>query len=162
MAEDLPFIPEHTFDAVLELDSEQGGVHVLVPFNVEQAYGTRGQLKVRTTIDGFPYAGSLFPLGDGTHGLIVVKPIRGAIGKTWGHTVHVELARDVAPRQVTVPEDFAQALQVTRGAREKFEQLSYSHQREYVRWVEAAKKDDTRRKRVVEAAGMVAAGKKRS
>lgn len=156
------FIPEHEFDAVLELDSEQGGIYVLVPFSVEEVYGTRAQLKVRTTIDGFPYEGSLFPFGDGSHGLIVVKPIRGAIGKTWGHTVHVQLARDTAPRQVAVPDDFAQALLVTRGARDKFEKLSYSHQREYVRWVEAAKKDDTRRKRIVEAAEMVAAGKKRS
>ena len=155
------FIPEHEFDAVLELESEHGGIYVLVPFSVEETYGTKAQLKVRTTIDGFPYAGSLFPLGDGHHGLIVAKPIRGAIGKTWGHTVHVQLARDVAPRQVTLPEDFAQALLVTSGAREKFEKLSYSHQREYVRWVEAAKKDDTRRKRVVEAAEMVAAGRKR-
>ncbi len=159
---ELAFTPEHEFDAVLELESENGGVYFLVPFAVADVYGTRGQLPVRVTIDGFPYQGSLFPIGDGTHGLIVIRQVRGAIGKTWGHTVHVRLAHDKAPRQVEMPEDFAEALLLTPGAREKFALLSYSHQREYVRWVEGAKKDDSRRKRVVEAAEMIAAGKKRS
>ncbi len=156
------FVPEHTFDAVLELESENGGVYFLVPPTVDTTSGPRGPLKVRVRIDGFPLQTALSTLTDGTPGIVVPRVVRNAVGKTWGHTVHVELARDTAPRQVSVPEDFADALLITSGAREKFERLSYSHQREYVRWVEAAKKDDTRRKRVVEAAEMVAAGKKRS
>jgi hypothetical protein len=161
MTPEAAFTPEHEFDAVLELDSENGGVYFLTPFAVEETYGTRAQVKVRVTIDGFPYQSSLFPLGDGTHGLVVPRAIRNAIDKTWGHVVHVQLARDTAPRVVEVPADLADALLLTPGAREKFTNLSYSHQREYVRWVEGAKKDDTRRKRVVEAAEMVAAGRKR-
>ncbi|MBC7447903.1 MAG: DUF1905 domain-containing protein [Hymenobacteraceae bacterium] len=160
MPEESTFIPEHEFEAVLELDSENGGVYFLMPFAVEEAYGTRGQLKVRVTIDGFPYQSALFPISDGTHGLVVPRTIRNSIEKTWGHTVRVQLARDNAPRVVEVPADLADAL-LLAGAREKFANLSYSHQREYVRWVEATKKDDTRRKRVVEAAEMVAAGRKR-
>ena len=162
MPEEPAFIPEHEFDAVLELDSEVGGgVYLLVPFSVEAHYGQRGHLPVRVTLDGFPYQGSLFPLGDGTHGLPVLKAIRGAIGKTWGHTVRVRLLHDVAPRRLTPPDDLADALALVPGARERFANLAYTHQREYVRWVESAKKDDTRRKRVTEAAAMIGAGKKR-
>ena len=157
----LSFSPEHEFDAVLELESESGGVYFLVPFSVAERYGVKGQLPVRATIDGFPYQGSLFPVGDGTHGLIVIKTIRKAIDKTWGHTVRVQLAHDTAPRVMELPADFAEALLVVPGARERFDKLSYSHQREYVRWIEGAKKEETRRKRLGEAVEMVAAGKKR-
>ncbi len=154
--------PEHTFTALLELDPELGGVLVVVPFNVEAAYGTPGPVRVVATFDGFPHYGALRPLGDGHHALTLPKNIRGAIGKTWGDGVTVTVARDLALRVVEVPTDLADALALTPGARTAFELLSYNHQREYVRWVEGAKKDDTRRQRVVEAAERIAAGKKRA
>ncbi|AYA35719.1 DUF1905 domain-containing protein [Hymenobacter oligotrophus] len=156
------FTPEHTFEAPLELDSESGGVFVLMPFDVKEVYGTRGQVKVLATFDGFPYQGSLMPLGDGTHCLIVPKQVRGAIDKTWGHEVHVELARDTNPRVVEVSEEFARVLAAEPGAREKFDLLSYTHQKEYTRWIEAAKSTEIRYERMRKAVGMIKAGKKRS
>lgn len=156
------FQPEFEFDADLELASEDGGgVYVAVPFNVQEAYGTRGQVPIRATIDGFPYQGSLTPMGDGQHVLIVLKIIRGAIGKTWGETVHVKLARDTAPRTIEVPDDFVAAMAAVPGLREKFEAMAYSHRREYVQWIERAKKYETRQRRLEEAVTMIQAGKKR-
>jgi len=157
------FIPEHEFDAQLELDTgDGGGVYVIVPFSVPEVYGTRGQVKVQTTIDGFPYQGSLTPVGDGHHALPVLKAIRGAIGKTWGEWVHVTLARDTAPRTVVVPADLARALAATPGVRERFDALAYTHQKEFVRWIEGAKKAETRERRLAEAVAMIQAGRKRS
>ncbi len=156
-----PFKPEHEFDASMEIDLASGGVYVVVPFSVEEKYGVRGLLPVRVTLDGFPFEASLHPLGDGEHGLSVPKIVRGAIDKTWGAVVHVALAHDKAPRQITPPDDFAHALLTAPGAREKFARLGYTHQREYVRWVEAAKNVDTRRRRIEEAVTMVLAGRKR-
>lgn len=162
MSSDFPaFTPEHSFEAELELDSEQGGVFVIVPFDVPAAYGTRGQVKVLVTFDGFPYRGSLVPMGDGQHLLGVPKQIRGSIGKTWGNTVQVELARDTEPRMAEVSEEFARALHEA-GVRPQFDALSYSHQREYTRWIESAKKSETRYERISKAVGMIRAGKKRS
>lgn len=156
------FQPEFEFDADLELAPEDGGgVYVVVPFNVEEAYGSRGQVPILATIDGFPYQGSLTPVGDGYHALIVIKTVRGAIGKTWGESVHVKLARDTAPRTVEVPDDFVAALAAVPGLREKFDALAYSHRREYVQWIERAKKYETRQRRVEEAVTMLVAGKKR-
>lgn len=161
MPSDFPaFTPEHTFDAELELESENGGVFVIIPFDVKEVYGTRGQVKVLVTFDGFPYRGSLVPTSDGHHILGVVKQIRGAIGKTWGNTVHVQLARDTEPRMVELSEDFARALD-NAGARQRFEDLAYSHQREYTRWIESAKKTETRFERMKKATEMILAGRKR-
>lgn len=162
MPSDFPaFTPEHTFDAELELESENGGVFVIIPFDVKEVYGARGQVKVLATFDGFPYRGSLAPMGDGQHLLGVPKQVRGAIGKTWGNTVHVELALDTEPRMVELSEDFARALD-NAGARKRFEDLAYSHQREYTRWIESAKKTETRYERISKAVEMIRAGRKRS
>ncbi|KAA9338180.1 DUF1905 domain-containing protein [Hymenobacter busanensis] len=155
------FEPEHTFEAVLELDSEHGGVFVIIPFNVAEVYGTRGQVKVQATFDGFPYRGSLAPMGDGQHLLGVPRQIRNAIEKTWGHTVTVALAKDTQPRVAEVSDDFARAL-TNAGARQKFEDLSYTHQKEFTRWVEAAKSTETRYERMKKAVEMILAGQKRS
>jgi hypothetical protein len=158
----MDFKPEHSFDAELELESESGGVFFVLPFSVAEAYGTRGQLPVDVRIDGFPYRTTLFREGDGTHTLVVPRPVRGAIGKTWGHTVRVELARDNAPRYIEPPADLAEALLLVPGARARYDKMSYTHQREYVRWIEGAKKEETRRRRLEQAAEMIAAGKKRA
>ncbi|GAA4374743.1 YdeI/OmpD-associated family protein [Hymenobacter koreensis] len=155
------FEPEHTFEAVLELDSEHGGVFIIVPFSVPEVYGTRAQLKVQATIDGFPYRGSLAPMGDGQHLLIITRQVRNAIEKTWGHTVTVALAKDVNPRVAEVSDDFAKAM-TNAGARQKFDDLSYTHQKEFTRWIEAAKNTETRYERMKKAVEMILAGKKRS
>jgi uncharacterized protein YdeI (YjbR/CyaY-like superfamily) len=41
-----------------------------------------------------------------------------------------------------------------------FKQLSYSHQRDYVLWIEEAKKETTRQRRRLKAVELLAAGKR--
>ncbi|GAA4347204.1 hypothetical protein GCM10023185_02100 [Hymenobacter saemangeumensis] len=164
-ADNSPEIPfEHEFDAVLEADAEaaDGGVFVLAPFSVPEVYGTRGRVPVRATLDGFPYSGSLVPLGDGHHALLVLKQIRRAIGKTLGDTVRVALSRDTTERKVTVPDDLAAALQDNAAAATYFAKLAFTHQREYVRWLEGAKKPETRTRRLEETVARLARGLKRA
>jgi uncharacterized protein YdeI (YjbR/CyaY-like superfamily) len=43
-----------------------------------------------------------------------------------------------------------------------FAKLAYSHQREYVRWLEGAKKPETRLKRLGETVAMLIQGRKRA
>jgi hypothetical protein len=105
---------------------------------------------VRCTIDGQPFRGSIFPYG-GVYYLGVVRKVRDAIGKTFGDTVRVVLELDDEPRTVAVPEDLARALAGNATAGTAFDKLSYSHKREYVDWIAAAKKDETRQRRIAKA-----------
>jgi uncharacterized protein YdeI (YjbR/CyaY-like superfamily) len=59
----------------------------------------------------------------------------------------VTLAADTAPRTVEVADDLRAALDAA-GLADTFTALSYSHQREYVTWIDEAKKPATRARRI--------------
>lgn len=155
-----------TDSAKIEFEAEiiggdKGGMGVYVPFEVPSVFGTRGQVKITCTIDGEPYRGSLAPMG-GKHILIILKRIREKIGKKAGDMVHIVLEQDKEPRTVMVPDDFAMALAKNKKAKEIFEKFAYTHRKEYVRWIEEAKRSETRERRIAKAVIMLSEGKKYS
>lgn len=140
-----------------------GGCWVIVPFDVEEVFGAK-RVKVQVTFDGRPhppYRGSLVRMGEPHHILLMRKEIREQIGKAPGDTVRVVVWKDVEPRTVTVPTDLAEALSADHDARAAFDALSYTHRKEYVQWVEEAKRADTRDRRIVRTVEMVKAGETR-
>ena len=137
------------------------GAYFLVPFNVQEVYGTKAHVKVRGTIDGHPYRGLIANMGEG-HCMVVRKEIREAIGKTVGDTVKIVMEIDTEPRIVTVPEDFQSALEDNPEAQENFDRFSYTHKKEYVEWIEGAKKAETRANRIQKSIERIAASRKRS
>ena len=153
--------PEHEFEAVLETGDGDGGVFVVVPFSVPEVFGTRGRVPVQVTFDGYPYQGSITPLGDGHHALHVLKQIRKAVDKTIGDTVRVTLSRDVVERKMDAPADLAEQLATNPKAAAYFTKLAYTHQREFVRWLEGAKRPDARARRLGEIVEMLGQGRKR-
>ena len=70
-------------------------------------------------------------------------------------------ALDDRPRTVELPEDVAGALGAA-GARDAFDQLAYSHRKEFVRWIEEAKRPETRQRRIDRTCEMVLAGEHRN
>jgi hypothetical protein len=153
--------PEHEFEAILEASGETGGVYVVVPFSVQEVYGPKGQVPVQVTFDGYPYQGSLVPMGDGYHALLILKQIRKAIDKTVGDSVRVTLTRDTAERKMDAPADLAAQLDANPKAAAYFAKLAYTHQRDYVRWLEGAKRPETRATRLAQTIEMLGQGRKR-
>lgn len=141
---------------------EGGGAWVEVPARIMETYGAKGRVPVKALIDGEPYRGSLVKMGGDCHRLGVLKDIRAKIGKGEGDIVHVILERDTEERTVEVPADFQKALNKNKTAKVTFEKLAYTHKKEYVRWIEEAKKAETRATRIEKAIGMIADGKKYS
>jgi uncharacterized protein YdeI (YjbR/CyaY-like superfamily) len=66
------------------------------------------------------------------------------------------MGRDV--RKVDVPRDLLTALRKVRGATAAFRELAPSHQREYVAWIETAKRPDTRQRRINKLVEMIMQG----
>jgi hypothetical protein len=90
------------------------------------------------------------------------RAVRGEAGVDVGDTVEVELELDTAPRQVQVPEALAKALAGDSVARAAFDRLAYTHRKEYARWIDEAKRDETRQRRVAQALEMLRQGEHRT
>jgi hypothetical protein len=122
--------------------------HMPIPFNVEKAFGTKARVAVRGTINGFAYRSSIMPRGDGTHYMAVNRQMQEGANAGIGDTVKVVMVPDPVERTVTVPADLKKALAGKAKADRAFGALSYSHRKEYVDWIEQAKKPETRARRV--------------
>jgi hypothetical protein len=142
------------------VEGRGGGAFVSVPFDVFEFFGTRGQLRVKGTIDGHSFKSSMAPMGGGTHLLGLHKATREAIGKSTGDRVEVVLEADTDERTVVVPDDFRKALAKSSPARETFDRFAYTHRKEYVQWIQSAKRPETRQRRIDQAVERIARGVK--
>ena len=149
---------KHTFSATI-IDPGGGGAFVEVPFDVEKAFGSK-KPKVKATFDGVPYRGILARMGTDYHILIILKSIREQIGKSFGDKVKVTVELDTEPRVIEVPKDLLKELKKHKEAKTFFDTLSYTHKREYVMWINEAKKEETRQNRIVKMIEMLKKGKK--
>jgi len=149
---------QYKFKANIE-GAGEGGACVLFPYDTEQEFGTRGQVPVKVSFDGVPYTGTMVKYGRPEHMLPLLKSIREQIGKGPGDTVQVVVERDTAERTVAVPPELAKLLKQEK-LLPVFEKLSYTHRKEYCRWISEAKKDETRLRRLGKAVEMLKAGVK--
>src|SRR5215212_5133394 len=151
-------IGKQSFTAVIK-NAGGGGAFVDVPFDVEAAFGSK-KPRIKAMIEGVPYRGLLVRMGGPNHMLIILKGIREQIGKTFGDEVTVTVEPDSEPRLIEIPKDLMKELKKDKEAKAFFDKLFYTHQKEYVRWVEEAKKEETRQNRIVKTMEMLKNGKR--
>jgi Bacteriocin-protection, YdeI or OmpD-Associated/Domain of unknown function (DUF1905) len=121
-----------------------------VPPEVVEALGSGKRPAVRVTIAGYTYRSTIASMG-GVFMLPVSAEVRHNAGVAGGDEVDVDVELDTEPREVTVPPDFAQALDRDAAARRFFDRLSYSHKRRWVMSIEDAKTAETRQRRITKA-----------
>lgn len=114
-----------------------------------EALSAKKRVPVRVTINGFTYRSTVAPMG-GDLLLPLNRQNREGAGVAAGDVVEVDLEVDDEPRVVEVPDDLAAALASDESAKKHFDGLSYSHQREYVEWINEAKRAETRERRVAQ------------
>ena len=149
---------KHTFRGIIQ-NAGGGGAFVEVPFDVETAFGSK-RPKVKTMIEGVPYRGLLVRMGSECHMLLILKSIREQIGKTFGAEIKISVELDTEERVIEVPKDLMKALKKDKEAKAFFDKLSYTHKKEYVTWINEARKDDTRQNRIAKTMEMLRKGKR--
>ncbi len=117
------------------------------PFNVVEVFQRKGRVPVKGTIDGFPFRSSLMNMGDG-HMMVVNAQLRAGAKCKAGDTVTIVMELDEGKRTVEVPAHLKKIIDRDPKAREFWPKLSFTHQKEYVREIEGAKKPETRDKRI--------------
>lgn len=148
----------YTFKARIE-GGIGGGAAVIFPYSVEQEFGVKGRVPVKSTLHGVAYSGSLVKCGPGRHMLGVLKSIREQTGKDIGDTIDVVIWKDEEVRIVEVPESFAKLMK-KEGVLAIFEKLSFTNRKEYCRWISEARKEETRQARLVKSIEMLKTGVK--
>lgn len=135
--------------------------YIEFPFSTEEVYGKKGQVKIKVLFDNqIEYRGTLEKMKSNCHILGVTQEIRTKLGKSFGDEVWVKIWEDKEERIVEIPEDVQMVFNENVQAKEMFEAMSYTHRKEYIRWIVEAKKTETRENRKVKMIEMILAGKK--
>jgi hypothetical protein len=146
---------KQTFSCVLEKHPTMNATVIAVPFDVEAAFGSK-RVPVIATINTAEYRGTIVRMA-GKYLLGLPREFRERARIEVGNNIVVTLEKDLAPRVVTLPADFAKALKKNKDAAAEWAKLSYSHRKEYVGAIEEAKKPETRTRRIEGAIRMIAA-----
>ncbi len=145
------------FRATLQLHGKTA-TGMEVPPEIVEKLGGGKRPAVRATINGYTYRSSIAPMG-GIFLLGVSDEVRKHAGVAAGDALDVEVELDTEPREVTVPPDFAAALDASPEAKRFFEGISYSNKRRFVLSVEDAKTPETRQRRIEKAISALREGK---
>jgi hypothetical protein len=133
---------------------------IQVPEEVIEALGSGKRPAVKVTINGYTYRSTVAVMG-GVYMVGVNAENRAGAGVAGGDEVDVDIDLDTAPREVSMPTDFAAALDTEPEARRTFDGLSYSNKSWHVLQVEGAKTDETRQRRIAKSVESLKQGRAR-
>lgn len=149
------------FTAIIKQNGEMNAAFVEFPFSTEELFNKKGQVKIKALFDGkVEYRGSLAKMNSDCHILGLTQETRKQLGKTFGDEVSVSLIEDKEERVVEIADDIAFVFDENPDAKLLFDKMSYTHKKEYIRWIEEAKKPETRENRKIKMILMILEGKK--
>ena len=136
----------------------RGGIAIRIPFDPSAEWGAKERHDVTGSIAGHKVRGRLTMRG-GQHYL--------ELGPAWcrdnrladGAEVSVEIAPE-GPQLVSMAADLTAALNAEPEARRFFESLATFYRKGFVRWIEGAKRPETRAKRIAETVAALKSGKR--
>jgi hypothetical protein len=132
--------------------------YIAIPFNPNEVWGVKQRHHITGSINGCAVRGSL-----GSDGSQYFLPL----GAAWRRDSGVEAGAEVevvltpeGPQADTLAGDIHAALDSEPEARAFFEALATFYRNGYIRWIESAKRPETRSARIAEMISLLKAGKK--
>ena len=146
-----------TFKATIVRD---GSIcYIPLTFDPKPVFG-RTRAPVKVTLNRYTFRSTIAAMGGPTC-IPLRKSHREAAGLEGGESIQVRLDLDTEPRVVKPPADLVKALKAA-SVWDRWQDLSFTHQREHVEAIEDARKPETRTRRIEKAVQMVGArGSKR-
>ncbi len=147
---------EQHFEAIIRQIGKRVGI--VLPFDPAEAWGTKARYDVTGTINEVPIRGPL--LADGDHYFLGLGPAwRRDCNITTGMTVTVRLAAE-GPQVGTMAADLTAAFATAPAAIAFFNTLPSFYRKNYMRWINGAKRPETRAKRIQELIELLSAEKR--
>ena len=141
-----------TFTAKIQPVGETSMTTIEVPFDPKPVFG-KVRAPVVVKIGTHTFRSTIVAMGGGWW-VPLRRSSREAAGVKAGQRVKVTMTLDEAERTVEVPPDLRKALKAA-GAWEKWNAMSYTHQREHAEAIQEAKKPETRERRIAKCVEMV-------
>ena len=136
-----------------------GWTYIVVPYTLACALkeNNKKTFRVKGRLDDYTIKSvSLLPMGDGDFILPLNLAMRKGIKKQKGAVIHVQLEKD--EEEIKVPSDLLDCLNDEPVGLQYFNSLPKSHRNYFIKWIELAKTDTTRAKRIACAVTALANG----
>ena len=139
---------------ILQFESQgekTGWTYIEIPADIAQQLkpGNKKSFRVKGMLDGLAVNGmALMPMGGGNFILALKADIRKGIKKNAGAMLAVKLEED-KDYKIEVPDDLQECFEFEPDALAQFNTLPKSHRDYFIKWIESAKTNDTRAKRIV-------------
>lgn len=135
-----------------KMGEKTGWTYIDIPLDIAEQLNpnNRKAFRVKGSLDAYSYNGvNLVPIGEGNYILALNATMRKAIKKQQGDLVLVKMEVDKA--EVKLSEDFMECLEDDVDAKTYFLSLPKGHQRYFSNWIESAKTEATKAKRIAQA-----------
>jgi hypothetical protein len=144
-----------------KIEGKEAGVVAAItpPVDVIEWFGTRARVPIRGTINGFPFRSSLMPCG-GMRMMPVNKTLCQGAGVKPGDIVDVVMERDEEERTVEAPAELQKELARNKKARERWEDLAFTHKKEMAIAISGAKQEETKKRRLAKVMEVLKTGSK--
>src|SRR5260221_6003982 len=128
------------FTGVIKTNKENSSAWIDFPYDLKKTYGVGNLVPFIATFDGHvTYRGSLAKMGGDCAMVLLRKDVFAEIGKKTGEEVDILIVFDDKPRELTVAKDLRKILE-EGNVWGVFSILSFTHRKEYIEWIESAKK----------------------
>ena len=134
-----------------EQGDKTGWTYIVVPAAVAQQLkpGNKKSFRVRGMLDGLAVKGmALMPMGEGNFIMALKAEVRKGIHKNAGAMVQVRIEEDTEYK-VEVPDDLQECFDFEPEALDFFNSLPKSHRDYFIKWIDQAKTNETRAKRII-------------
>ena len=134
-----------------QMGEKTGWTYIEIPaIQASQLYpGNKKSFRVKGKLDQVPVKQlALLPMGDGHFIIPLNAEMRKALKKQKGAELYVQLEKDESP--ITINNDLISCLEDEPAALRFFQSLQTSHQHYFSKWIETAKSDSTKSKRIAQ------------
>lgn len=153
------------FEAVLRRPAdprgEDGWAFVILPKAISDAFPRRGRTSMQGKLNGHSFQATLEPDGQLSHWLKVPAALMKKAAVAIGDTVTLEASPTPSELEPPVPPAFNEMLDASPPARATWNATTTIARVDWIHWIESAKQDKTRLKRMADAEDMLASGKSR-
>ena len=134
-----------------EQGEKTGWSYIEIPADMAQQMkpGNKKSFRVRGMLDALSIRGmALMPMGEGNFIMALKAEVRKGIHKNAGAMLQVKLEPD-DDFKIEIPDDLQECFDFEPDAFEFFNSLAKSHREYFIKWIDSAKTNETRAKRIV-------------